>query len=62
MIQIRREKEINEGRMARLNPYLMQSLKEIVRNADTVLVFVSHGNLRYDTKSAAFLYRGAMFG
>ena len=53
---------MNEGRMARLNPYLMQSLKEIVRNADTVLVFVSHGNLRYDTKSAAFLYRGAMFG
>jgi hypothetical protein len=41
-----------EGRMARLDPYLGQSLKEIVPNADAVLTFVgmSHDILRYDAQ------------
>lgn len=39
--------------MARLNPYLGQSLEEIIPNADAILSFVSHG-IRYDGKSASF--------
>ena len=47
-----KEKEavMNEGRMARLDPNLGQSLEEIVPNADAVFIFVgvSHDTLEYD--------------
>jgi hypothetical protein len=41
-----------KGKMARLDPYLGQSLKEIVPNADAVLTFVgvSHDILQYDAQ------------
>lgn len=52
--------------MARLDPYLGQSLKKIVPNAYVVMIFmsvsVSHGILQYEAKSTAYLYRGAMSG
>jgi hypothetical protein len=48
---------VSEGKMACLDPYLGQSLKEIIPNADVVLTFVSvgHGSILqyYDAKSAA---------
>lgn len=42
-----RKRGVSEGRMARLDPYLGQSLKEIIPNADVVLAFVSvsHGSM-----------------
>ena len=36
----KRETGIDEGRIARLDPYLGQSLKKIVPNAYVVLIFV----------------------
>lgn len=45
-----REKGMNEGRMARLDPYLGQPLKEIVPNADGFLIFVSHGTILQDER------------
>ena len=41
---------MNKGRMARLDPNLGQSLKEIVPNADAIFIFVcvSHDTLEYD--------------
>lgn len=41
---------MNEGRMARLDPNLGQSLKEIVPNANAIFIFVcvSHDTLEYD--------------